>query len=89
METLAGYFQNVEKHMDLIDDFCEKKRIYYLLELKAKMPIEQYKSFISNLELYRVPEGGRLQEEGRFHNYHYIIVEGGLAAYHEKKVKDE
>ena len=28
-------------------------------------------------------------EEGKYHNYHYILVEGVVAAYHEKKLKDE
>lgn len=75
--------------MELIDEFCEKRRIYFLKELKSKMSCEQYKSFLSNLELYKVPEGSKLQEEGKFHCFHYIIVEGSLVAYHEKKIKDE
>lgn len=30
-----------------------------------------------------------MQEEGKFHGYHYIVIEGCVAAFREKKAKDE
>lgn len=89
VEVLATYFENVESHLELIDEFCVKKRISFLSELRCKMGLEEYKSFLCNLELYRLPEGGKIQEEGKFHSFHYIILDGHIAAFHEKKIKDE
>lgn len=74
--------------MEEIEDYCLKKRIHFLIELKSKIGMEDYKTFLGNLELYRLPEGARIQEEGKFHSYHYIILDGHLAAFHEKKIKD-
>jgi hypothetical protein len=32
------YFENVDKYFELIDEFCEKRRIYFLKDLKRKIP---------------------------------------------------
>ena len=42
---------------------------------------DEYKAFLSNMELYKVPEGGKLMEWGKFHNFHYVLIEGTVAAY--------
>ena len=34
-------------------------------------------------------ENSKLIEEGKYNNFHYILVEGSVAAYHEKKIKEE
>jgi len=80
-ETLLSYFQNPDKHLDLIDEFAEKRRIEFLKDLKRKLPHEDYKSFLACLTPEKLAEGCKLQEEGKFHSCHYIIVDGCIAAF--------
>ena len=37
VEFLATYFMDVERHMESIDEYLQKKRIHFLLELRSKM----------------------------------------------------
>ena len=55
IEHLANYFGDVNRNIENIEEYCEKKRIHFLLELKNKMSYEEYKNFLSNMELYRLP----------------------------------
>jgi hypothetical protein len=41
--------ENVEQHMELIDELCQKKRISFLMELKGKISAEEYRLFLSGL----------------------------------------
>lgn len=89
VDTLDSYLENVQKNIELIDEICQKRRIYFLSELKSKITLDEYKAFLSNLDTVKLIEGARLQEQGKYHSYHYIIIEGSIAAYREKKAKDE
>ena len=82
VEFLAAYFMDVERHMESIGEYMQKKRIHFLLELRSKMSNEEYRGFLSSMELYRVPEGSKLLEQGKYHNFHYVILEGSVGAYH-------
>ena len=85
IENLTILFQDVEKYAEHIDEFYEKRQMHFLKEMKAKMLEEDYYGFLASLELFRVPEGGRIIDEGKYHNFHYILIEGEVAAYSEKK----
>jgi len=76
------YLADVERYIENIDEFCEKKRMHFLKEMKNKMHWDEYKGFLSNLEVCKMWEGSKLIEEGKYNNFHYILVEGGVAAYH-------
>ena len=40
VENLATYLEDVETYFENIEEFCEKKRINFLRELKQKMSKE-------------------------------------------------
>lgn len=39
-DILGGYLENIEKNIELIDDFLQKRRIYFLCELKNKVTLD-------------------------------------------------
>jgi hypothetical protein len=48
-ENLAAYLQDVERYIENIDDFCEKRRMHFLKEMKSKMLWDDYKAFLGSL----------------------------------------
>jgi hypothetical protein len=61
IDSLGSYLENVDKNIELIDDFCFKRRIHFLCELKNKVTLEEYKAFLSSLEMFKMIDGAKMQ----------------------------